>query len=475
MTHVERFRYLFRRTRHGISSIVGAKKIVKTTFPSSCHATGGALSGGAAFSEPIRFVPGGPMENQSVTRSPTARLGVVPVLAIAAMVSVPLGTSQAEPLRIGAVDLSLEAKVSETYDDNIYSSQDDQVDDVITTTKVEIDADWRGDADRLGLTARGWADFFADHSTEDRQQYRLIGDWIHSFNNTFTMRTTLDHRRQVNQRGNTELYPDLVATDTTVIHVTNPTIDLDFREGRFDGEAGLSAYKIEFDNTYRGDGRLIDNNDRNRLDLGGYLQPGVVILPNTVAYLRGEYMTRRYDTASMARTRDANISVGAAGIKYDLPHRLLLEAWGGVMNYKFKSGPLDDKTLPYFGGEARWWATDALETRLTLDRFVNPTISGSTTVIITDRVRLSAEYAPTDRLALNVAASYSDREYRSSNAAIGGGDRSEDYIVGEVGAEYALADHLNLGITYEHRNRASNVANTDFTRNIVSVFVRAPF
>jgi hypothetical protein len=401
-------------------------------------------------------------------------LGGAPMVLTAILTAASL-PAKAESIKVGGILLDLKAGVSQTYDDNIYSRDDNPIDDSITTLEVGADATWRGSDTYVAASLTGVADFYADNSKENREQYRLRGDWIHDVHESLRVRASLDHRRRVSLRGNSFDDPGRIATEGTVAYSTAPSVLVEYAQGRFVAEAGVDAYHIAYENNHRGNGSLIEQDRRDRLDIGGYVEPGVVIMPNTVAYLRGEYEQSRYSKDSVGNQRDNDSVLAALGIKYELPGRLLMEAWAGPLHVDFEGATLDDQTLALYGAEARWTMTDQVETRLTIERYLSPTISTPTTLIVTDRVRLSGSYSPLERLTLEADASYNWRDFRDSASASDGSDRSDDYITGSVSGLYAITDVVDVGLAYEHRHRTSNVDNQDFSRNIVSLFVQASF
>ncbi|WP_417783515.1 outer membrane beta-barrel protein [Terasakiella pusilla] len=402
------------------------------------------------------------------------RAGKIALLGCAYMF-VSATPSNADFYSIGGFGLSATTEVNTQYNDNIYSTTNNEVEDVITNLNAVLTATYRDNNDQIYVTLDGDAYLYSDNNDENNEEYRFRADWRHIFSDSFYIRPVFEHRRLVSTRGNPYENPDLAATDSTVS--LNNTLGLDgrYEYKRYSLDFGGQGFQTNVEDAKRGNGTTISHSDRDRTDITGYVQPGYLFMPNTTAYVRGDFLARDYDKNAIAQERDTNGYIVSAGVRYYVPNRLTVDLSAGRLDYTYKSKTLSDTNIGYYKAEVRWWIGDKLETSLTSNRTLSPTISNVTSAIITDATTLNVTYQLLDDLQLKAQASYSGRDYKDSRSAADGSDRWDDFFTAGVGVEYDLNETVALGADYKHRARESNARNLDYTGNITSVFLRASF
>jgi hypothetical protein len=384
-------------------------------------------------------------------------------------------TALAEFYKSGSMTISADAETELTYDDNIFSSSSDEEEDFITQLIGKLTARSLRESDDVILRLNAEANRYADHSEQNNEQFRVIGSWKHDFSDQFNMKFSGDVRRAVTARGNTYEDPEATPVSDTESYIGSFGLDANYQINRYVLDGGVGYRFRDYKDTYRRNGSLISNSDRNYGETYIYVQPGYLVAPNTTAYVKAEVSDREFHDSEISNVRDNDGYLVAAGVRYNVPSRLTADFWAGYQNYDYASEDFNNTSAFAYNADVRWMVSDAWEARFRVWRDFNPTTSGTTSVIVSDSASASISYEIVRNLSISGELSVKDRTYRRSSSAASGGVRKDDYYVGALGAEYSLTENWLVGAQYEHRMRDSNAQNVNISRNLSSVFVKVTF
>jgi hypothetical protein len=214
--------------------------------------------------------------------------------------------------------------------------------------------------------------------------------------------------------------------------------------------------------------RFINNDDRDRSQYTGGVRVGYEISPRVEPYVQVAFDNRRYDNqpddASFSRNSDGGRYL--AGVRWNVPKKLKLDAFGGYMSQNYSDPRLQSVSTPAFGASLMWAALTDLTVSAYLDRTVEETTLTQT--LATGEIlaassytntytSIGANYRLTGKLVLQGNVSYSEAKYN-------GLPRNDDYYGAGAGLIYKLSKNAYIDLSYAYRNLHSSVPAENFIK-----------
>jgi hypothetical protein len=367
-------------------------------------------------------------------------------------------------VRLGSFLAFPELRISEFYDDNILFSDSNAKDDFVTEIAplLGISSDWNEDL--LSFEARAAIGRYAQNTNQNYEDYgtSLRGRfWV-------TDTSYIDQEFSYDRRHSNRESPD----DTTSVHPTEYD-DLLGNAGFFQQ---LGRFTLRLDGTFRrldylddeqitgGVVTPIDNGDRDRNQIGGTARIGYLIRPDIETYLQAGYGIIRYDTSpdDNGFQRDANTYNAIVGIAKDWNGIFEADVYLGYLAQTFDDPRFDTIDGIDFGGKLAWNVTR----RTTLSALAGRRISVTTLDNAAGSLVTEAGVVVDHELRRDLLL-YFNAKWRESDYS--GIDRTDDtYEIG-VGANYFVMRNFTVGAGYSYRQRDSNAATADYTRNLVTL------
>ena len=218
--------------------------------------------------------------------------------------------------------------------------------------------------------------------------------------------------------------------------------------------------------------RLINNDDRDRSQYTGGIRLGYELSPRVEPYVQIALDNRRYtytpDDNGYYRNSDGMRYL--AGVRWNLPKKLKLDAFAGYMSQKYTDPRLQPVSTPAFGAALLWAPITDLKISGYLDRTieettlaqtVDPTAVPPTTIAASSYTNtyasLGANYRLTGRLVVQGNISYSQAKYN-------GMPRTDDYYGFGGGLVYQVDKSVYVDISYAYRNLHSSVPTENFIK-----------
>jgi len=371
----------------------------------------------------------------------------------------PRATTTPDGIRAGDFLVYPQISLGLTYDDNIYATPQNEVQDTVlhVTPSVEIKSDWQ----RHLFNVRAGADIsrYRDHGSEDTEDYWLEAEGRYDIRKGTNAFGGARYARYHEDRES----PDAVlGSDPTLYRDNMVYAGLSHRfNDRFSSRIGGSFRVLDFD-----DSGLVNNDDRDRNLLTGGVWLGYDLKPGYQLFLQGALDQRNYDSAvdDAGYNRDSDGYRLQAGVKWKRG-RLGGDAYLGHMSQRYDDAALADVSAPDYGASLTWRATERTTLRAVLDRSIEETTLSSPTPA-SSYLATTVSAGVVHRIRPNLTASASASR---TNADYQGNSREDDFTAADLGVKYDITRRVFLAAGYRYMFRDSNVSGADFHRNQVSL------
>ena len=364
-------------------------------------------------------------------------------------------------VNLGAFTLNPSLNVQQTYDDNIFATDGDEVEDNITRVKpgLNLKSDWS--RHEVSVGASGDFGFHYDNDNENYEDYNLNAN------------ARVDLLRETYLYGGVffdQLHEDRgSADDVNGVDPTEYTVlqgNLGFYKGlrRFTLKVDGSAREIDFDDVLTSGSSLINNDDRDRKILEGSVRVGYEIVPNYEAYVRGTINQRDYDedTDDNGINRDSDGYEAVIGTALDISGKVRGDIYLGYLRQEFDSSALSDADGIGFGANVLWNATSLTSLKARVDRSIDETTINNASSYINTGVGLTLEHELRRNVLTSLNLSYALNDYE-------GIAREDDFIIANPEIRYLINRNVSVSADYNYAERESNVVNQDYKNHQFTV------
>lgn len=361
-------------------------------------------------------------------------------------------------LDLGGFRLFPSVRVDETYDDNIFADEDGEEADFITsiTGGALLRSDWtRHD---FIFDARVRHEKFLDNGSQDRTEYFLRPTMQLDLGQRDTATITAEHSRQTVGRDDPE---DEGEVDPTEFNRFAVGAEYLHRMNRlffgFDADARRDDYFTSGD----------DDRDVNEFRFG--LPVGYEVSALTDVVVEPFVRRRNFDEDNEAGDdRDSTAAGATFGIDTEISPLFDLNFDVGFLVNDFDDPRFDSRVDLIFGAEAIWYVTPRTTLFGRTSRRDLATSTSSASSKSQTSVSVEVQHELQRSLLLGIGLSYLNDDFHDD-------DRNDDRVSASLELEYLLNRNLSLVADYRHEERWSNVEGEDFSRNLVSLGLRARF
>lgn len=363
-------------------------------------------------------------------------------------------------IRMGSFLFFPQLGVAARYDDNVYSTETNEVDDTITLVNPEIRlrSNWSNHA--LNFIAGAEAGYYSDNDSEDYIDYFAGVDTRLDFSRDSSLEASAKYSILHEDRGSPEgvngIEPteySLLATGANYKHQFSKfSMALGGQLNRYDYEDGLDAVLLT----------VINNNDRNHDAWQGSLRLGYEVSPGFELFVRGTYFAVSYDEEKDLDTpfdRDSTGYEAVAGTAFDITGITFGELFAGYRSQEPDDIAFEPMKGPQFGASITWIPSGLTTIKGDIVRTVEETTQLDSPGFFATRYGLGIDHELLRNLLLGINGSYTDRDYE-------GIPREDNDVMGGAYVKYLLNRHLYISLNYDYSDRRSNSANEDFVKNV---------
>lgn len=346
-----------------------------------------------------------------------------------------------------------------TYDDNIFSSDVNEQSDVIYSVQpaVNVRSDWNQHS--LNFSAGADIGVYFDDSDENYQDYRAAVSGLVNVTKSTRVRASGSYNHLHESRGNPN---DVGGVEPTELDRFRVGLSGSHRFNRVAVTAGGTVEHINFDDAMTAGGATVNNDDRDRNVFTPALEVGYQIVPQYVAFIRGEGRVVRYragiDDNGFNRDSDGFNIVG--GAKIDITNLIFGDVFAGYRKRNYDDPAFSSTDGYVVGADMKWNPTRLTTVGLNLNRRITETINVASSGYVSTAIGARVDHELLRNLILNAFFGYRRDDFD-------GISREDDNYRAGVGANYTLNRHFILNARYAFRNRSSSTAGNDFTQNTI--------
>ncbi|MFZ1414999.1 MAG: outer membrane beta-barrel protein [Defluviicoccus sp.] len=366
-------------------------------------------------------------------------------------------------IRVGSFFLFPKLTLEETYNDNIYATNDNETDDFITNIRPEVslNSDWANHA----LTLAAGLDqglYFSN----DEADYT---DW-------FTRATgRLDVTRDINIEGGAGFKREHEDPDDPNFggseypenyYQTDAFLRYNQQIGRFRTTVDGTFARLDYENAIGG----VQNQDRDINVFQGGVRVGYEFQPQYQAFVRASGNRREYDTTpdDEGRTRDSSGYAIVGGLAVDLTGVLFGDVFVGYREQFYDDSDEDDFSGPTFGLSLGWNVTPLTTITARVEQTVQETTENNASAYVLTLGSLSVDHELLRNLLLNANASVGEEDYEGTS-------QTDMIFAAGAGIRYLMNRHFYASLAYRYSSRDGDNSNDDFSQNLIRIGLEGQF
>ena len=369
--------------------------------------------------------------------------------------------------RVGQFLVFPSISLAEQYDDNVFSTTNNTVDDFITIVRpsVRVKSDWNNHE----LNAFGWGAIarYASESDENWADAAFGADYRHDIARSTAANVGFKFARLHEDRSSTE---DVSGAEPTTYTLMEPNVGATHKFGRFKVGVDGSLRKFNFSDTDAVNGGTINNDDRDRNEWQGGVRLGYEIRPEYEAFVRSSYNVRKYSDAvdDNGFDRDSNGYEMVVGTAANLTDLVVGEVFVGYRSQDFDDSRLSTVSGVGGGANLTWSVTKLTSVSGYLTRTVEDTTEVNTSGYFLTRLGVQVDHELLRNLLIGASGGYAVSDYE-------GISRTDDTYSAGAYVKYLTNRYLDLSAQYQYAKRESDVAAENFDKNVFMIQATAKY
>jgi len=365
-------------------------------------------------------------------------------------------------IRAGSFLVFPEASVGEFYNDNIYATDTNEVDDFITKVgaNVAVKSNWNRHA--LNLNGGLVQSLYADRNDEDRLDWNLGGNGRIDVTRDTKVSAGLSFQQLHEDRGDPN--SPAAASEPVKYNLFQGEVNLDQRFNRVTARVGATYSDYNYKDVPAIGGGAIDQDFRDRKEYEERLRLGYDVSPDTNVYVQGSLNQREYDQQppAVALNRDSDGYAAIIGSDFRFSNLARGGVFVGYQEQNYDSAALSDISGITYGANVDWFVTPLTTIGLTGTSTIEETTTGGSSGYVHRTIGLSVDHELLRNLILSGNISYANDDYASN-------PRQDDVYGAGLGVNYLLNRNVAVGLEYGYTDRNSNISGNDYTRNLIGL------
>lgn len=373
--------------------------------------------------------------------------------------------------RLGGWTLTPRLDLGLRYDDNIYATPNDEIDDLITTIVpvASLASDWN--RHQVEFEAGGSIGLYETNTDEDYHDYYFQNSTVLDVVQGTQLSTDLLYRHAYTPR-----------TSSANIGAAKEPLTYDQRAASLGLKRDISIFTLSLSGgidrlTYAKSqaigGGTINNSDQDRTQTNLGMRLGYEPIPTATAYLGIGYQDVDYDDPTRFGGPDRNNS----GFSIDLGgSKTISDLWVIDLAIGYKPRNFADSSLEDISGlnaltlrgDVLWNPTALTSVMGTLSRQTYETTEPGASAIVSTFGALNVEHQLLQSLVITAGLDYNDSEYDGSS-------RNDRDFGLSAGLNYTLTRFASLRAEYSYRERDSTDNTADYDKNLAQIALRLSF
>lgn len=360
-----------------------------------------------------------------------------------------------EGIRAGNFIISPEAGALVTFDDNIFSTDQEKVSDLRTDLTPSVKVRSQMPRHVLDMSLDGKIVNYLENPDQDYANIKGRVEGALHFDHAHTLSATVISSLEHEER-NSPSYP-FAARDPVQVFYNKAAVGITRDVGRLYGTISAAAEDWNFFDNTALDGKHLDLDGRDTRTYSTQLRAGYRFSPGyeIVAKVRGLKSLNRGDGTS---DLDSVGFEALAGLAFESDPLLKWRILGGMGIRDYQQAGMASLTTSLMEAELEWLPTQRLTIYATLLRRIDDTSGPDGGPMIETGASIRAQYELYHNLLLNVGGTYRIDDIATLSTP-------ETYYSGNVGLEYYMTKNWLFTFTYQHDVRESDSEARNMHRN----------
>lgn len=362
-------------------------------------------------------------------------------------------------IRAGAFSIFPQIGVDAIYDDNIFATRDNTIDDWIIQLRPQIRFQSEWPRHSLAVRTGAILGYYQDNENENYQEYFVLANGRLDIMTGTTVSGSGGYERLHEERGS--------PNDVNGIEPT----EFDRQYLRLDIERAITSLQLRagpfYDNfdfhSVRAVGGIINQDNRDRDVYGGYVRLGYAASPNLLGFIRGSYNWRRYDIETSRNSEGYQLD---AGVSLDIGGITTGEAFLGYREQDFESPAFQTFDGFTYGASILWNPTPLTSVRFGITDEIEETILAGSSSYEAITYSVDVNHELLRNLLIGAAVAYREEDFQQ----IG---RQDDFTRYRVSVNYLLNRNFNVEAGFNHDERSSNRPWGNYTINRIFISITA--
>lgn len=295
--------------------------------------------------------------------------------------------------RIGSIMLHPSAEARIEYNDNTLALPQGGPDDVILTTRAELNAKTLWKRHELEATAYAEQSLHARSTSEDALEGGIKTAGIYDISRAASFRASLASDFLAEDRLSITNFGQ--ARKRTRYSRLSAAAAFDYRPGRFKLNTDLQAQRLDFHDATGVNGLPIDQDYRDSMYVRASTTASYDVSPRVAVLVRGQVDRLDYtrgDAAADALDRDSTGYAIEGGVRLDLSNLIFGEVRVGYLHRKADDALIPSASGLSFGANLRWDITPLTTIRFFADRQIEEGGSALNSGNLRSQARLTVEH-----------------------------------------------------------------------------------
>ena len=378
--------------------------------------------------------------------------------------------------RIGVFRAFVGGDLSATYDDNVYAQDLGKVDDTYfkISPKVRLTSETSRYTFNLGAGLDRYE--YSDLDGENRTDWNVQSDVVAELLRDTSVTLNVGYRHATEERG----APDSLVAARSPVRYDSFTAGggLSREVGRLQLRTIVDYEKLNYDDGRLGNGRAVNNDDRDRqyVSAGGEVSyefsPGYRAFTRLL-FDRTAYQDPRGDDGF---NRDGKGYRFTGGLKFEVTNVIDGNIFAGYMRRNYKDPRFANYGGAAFGASLRWQPSRLTSIFIDANRGIQETTQVGYRGYISTSFGARIEHNFTRSIQVKGGLRFDKSKYlviagiRPLPIA-----RDDDLFIANLGVNYMFSRQISVGAAWDYSKRSSNSPGADYTRNKASVSVKLTF
>ncbi len=357
--------------------------------------------------------------------------------------------------RAGTFTIKPEVVLTEAYDDNIFATRTNEVNDTITifSPSVWIKSDWK--KHELNLGASLDAASYDTNSNENYSDYYLTTDGKFIISPSANIFGGIELSQKHEERSSLD---DINGIEPTTYKETSGHLGFYKKFNNVSLRLGGTIDQLDFDNVDNLAGLINDDRDRTEQSFGARIS--YRLNPRYEPYLQAIYVKRSYDLDldDNLFNRDSDGYRAAVGVHTKIDNQTSAEFYLGYLKQDYDDNALSDVSTVDFGMNFTSKINPRTTVKVALDRSLEETTVNSASSYLYTVASANTNHKLSSKYSLDFDFSYSESDYE-------GISRTDNELLASIGMKYYLNRNVFLTASYRLLNRKSDIPGADYYRN----------